>query len=68
MLLGECCQLLEELWEKGSCKYGIPHVRGKAGMSQAFLSFLSQERLEYSRVSFREVPSFPRAAAVLDIT
>lgn len=38
-------------------------------MSQAFLSFLSQERLEYSRVSFsREVPSFRCAAAVLDIT
>lgn len=68
MFLGQSCQLLQELWEKGSCQYGIPHVCGKVGMSQAFLSFLSQERLEYSRVSFRQVPSFTCVAAVLDIT
>jgi len=68
MFLGKSCQLLQELWEKGSCEYGIPHVRRKAGMSQASLSFLSQERLEYSRVSFGEVPSFPCVAALMDVT
>lgn len=68
MFLGKSCQLLQELREEGSCKCSIPHVCRKAGMSQAFLSFLYQERLEYRWVSFREVLSFPCVAAVLDIT
>lgn len=68
MFLRKSCQLLQELREEGSCQDSIPHVRRKAGMSQAPSSFVSQERLEYSRGSFGEVPSFPCAAAVLDVT